>query len=280
MATITDPSDGSVGRLDDAIEALRIERRRVVDEREAFRAFHSRIESVPVEPIETGGGWGPTAGGFGDAGRLCDSGDTGGSIDVRAPAGSGLVAVRDAYAETVMSVPHYELEYNDTYERSVAAELGPEMAYALTRTSRFHAEYKRSLLDAVEASIAERERFTETLQSERRSLDRAVSRLAPIEREITATAREEIPGADFGVLDACRARTKALRSDCDRIAARRQREIADHERSLALGDEIELVTYLYQDLSVTYPVLAAIGTVGDRLDALRREIERDIAGAG
>ncbi|GAB7009161.1 DUF7260 family protein [Halorubrum trueperi] len=275
MATIDGSSDGGLVALDDAREVLRVERRRVVDEREAFRAFRDRIESVSTEQIETDREPGAAAYGIGGADGL---GSPSGPIGTHAPAGSGLVAVRDAYAETVMSVPHYDIEYDDTYERSLAAEFGPEIAFALTRTARFHAEYKRSLLAAVDDAIDERELFAETIGSEIESVDRAASRLTPIDRELEAMAREEVPDGDFGALDACRARTNVLRSDCDRIAVRRQREIVDHERSLALDGDVDLATYLYQDLSVTYPVLAAIGTVGDRIDALRRDIEREIAG--
>ncbi|ELZ40833.1 hypothetical protein C472_01342 [Halorubrum tebenquichense DSM 14210] len=186
-----------------------------------------------------------------------------------------------------MSVPHYEAEYDDTYERSVAAEFGPELAYALTRTNCFHEEYKRSLLSAVETAVQEREAFLDALESEIESVERARSRLDPIRTEIAAID-EELGGDEsadgfdaptFGALDACRTRTEALREDCDRIAARRQRVLADHDRRLALSDDLDLPAYCYQDLDVTYPVLAAVAAVGDRLDALCRRIEREMGRA-
>jgi hypothetical protein len=180
-----------------------------------------------------------------------------------------------------MSVPHYEAEYDDTYERSVAEEFGPELAYALTRTDSFHEAYKRSLLSAVETAVQEREAFLDAVESEVESVERAGSRLDPIRSEIEAVD-DELGEADaasvgFGALDACRTRTEALVEDCDRIAARRQRVLADHERRLAIGDEIDFATYCYQDLDVSYPVLAAVGTVGDRLERLRDRIERAMA---
>jgi len=283
MGTTTDPADGSPELLDDVCEALRTERRCVVDEREAFHAFRGRVASVPSEPIRTDGGAGPAAGEgpIGVSGRtraVRTSGPAGASAS-GPPAGSGLVAVRDAYQETVMSVPHYDIEYDDTYERSVAEEFGPELAYALTRGSRFHAECKRSLLAATETAIEERERFVETIQSETESVDRAASRLAPIRSEVASTARTEFSEDGFGTLDAYRARTEALIDDCDRIAARRQRELASHERDLASDCDLDIPTYLYHDLDATYPVLATVGAVGDRLDDLKRRIERAMADA-
>jgi len=284
MATTTDPADGGPGLLDDAREALRVERRRTCDEREAFRAVRGRVASVPSEPIRTDGGTGAVAGGSGPVGVTGGAGAVGtaglpGASSSGPPAGSGLVAVRDAYRETVMSVPHYEAEYDDTYERSVAEEFGPELAYALTRGSRFSAECKRSLLDAVENAIEERERFLDTVESEVDSVDRAASRLAPIRNEVVSTARTDFSQDGFGTLDAYRARTEALIDDCDRIAARRQRELASHEPDLVSDCDLDIPTYLYQDLDATYPVLAAIGAVGDRLDDLKRRIEHAMAEA-
>ncbi|QAU11479.1 hypothetical protein EKH57_01030 [Halorubrum sp. BOL3-1] len=278
-----------------ARETLRVERRRVVDEREAFRAFRGRVSSIPDESgstdpadVSEGGGLAGAGGAFG--GTMDGSVGVGGATT---PAGSRLVAVRDAYRSTVMSVPHYEAEYDDTYERSVAAEFGPEIAYVLTRTNCFHEEYKRSLLSAAETAVQEREAFLDALESEIESVERARSGLDPIRTEIeaiedelggdgereTAGAGGGTDAADFGALDACRTRTEALREDCDRIAARRQRALADHERRLALSDDLDLPAYCYQDLDVTYPVLAAVAAVGDRLEALRRRIERGMGRA-
>ncbi|WP_280587293.1 hypothetical protein [Halorubrum sp. Boch-26] len=287
MATTTDGPDESRTAIDGAREAIRVERRRTVDEREAFRAFRGRVESIPTETVTPVGS--PATAGLGD--HAGPSG-TAGNSDVPAaagaaagagvggpgtPPGSGLVAVRDAYAETVMSVPHYEDEYDDTYERSVAAEFGPELAYALTRTAGFHPEYERALLDEVDAAMEEREQLIERLRIETESLDRAGSRLAAVRREI-ASLDAAVPEGGFGALDACRARAGVLVEDCDRIAARRQRVIAEHARELRLDDAaVDLPTYLYQDRSATYPVLAAVGSVGSRLDDLTRRIERAMA---
>ncbi|KOX95686.1 hypothetical protein EXE48_08865 [Halorubrum sp. ASP1] len=264
--------------------ALRVERRRTVDEREALRAFRGRVSSVPTEDGNaTAAGpaaMDPTRGAGGAIGGAAGSPDGAGGA---ASPGSGLVAVRDAYRATVMSVPHYETEYDDTYERSVAAEFGPEIAYALTRTDSFHEAYKRSLLSAIETAVQEREAFLDALESEIESVERAGSRLDPVRSEVAAIDDELGDGdaaaaaAGFGALDACRTRIEALVEDCDRIAARRQRVLADHERRLAIGDDIDFATYCYQDLDASYPILAAVGTLGDRLERLRDRIERAMA---
>jgi len=289
MTTTANSSGGSRATLDDAREALRVERRRTADEREAFRAFRGRLESVSTESPSPGGSPATSRGGPGTPPGISGSGGVSGATAApdatgdassgvsAAPPGSGLVAVRDAYAETVMSVPHYEDEYDDTYERSVAAEFGPELAYALTRGAAYHPDCERALFDAVDAAIAERERLEGRLRREAESIDRAGSRLAAVRREI-ASLDAVVPDGDFGALDACRARAGVLVEDCDRIAARRQRVIAAHERELRLDeDAVDLPTYLYGSIDATYPVLAAVGAVGDRLDELTRRIESAMA---
>jgi hypothetical protein len=293
-----------------ALAALRVERRRTVDERQAFEAFRDRVSSITAEGVSVDPSTAGPVTGLGGAGSGGDGAVGGGAVDafgdalgrgtdeagdgVTAAAGSGLVAVRDAYRATVMSVPHYEAEYDDTYERSVAAEFGPEIAYALTRTTRFREEYKRSLLTAASTAIEERGSFLDAVESEVESVSRAGSRLDPIRSEIEAI-RDELGVTDerdgdgertgarapptFGALDAFRTRIDSLRDDCDRIAARRQRAVADNERRLALDSDLDLPTYCYQDLDATYPVLAAVGAVGADLDALRRRIERSMGRA-
>ena len=270
-----------------ALAALRVERRRVVDEREAFRAFRGRVSSIPDESGSAGTARSELDGRRGVGGAVGSA--VRDAVGNAPRPGSRLVAVRDAYRATVMSVPHYEAEYDDTYERSVAEEFGPELAYALTRTNCFRGEYKRSLLSAAESAVAERKRLLDAVESEIESVERADSRLGPIRSEIGAiedeigvAGSEGVDGADvddlgFGALDACRTRAEALRDDCDRIAARRQRVLADHRRRLALGDDVDLPTYCYQGLDVSYPVLAAVGVLGDRLTLLRSRIERAMA---
>ncbi|MWV65353.1 hypothetical protein GRS48_11055 [Halorubrum sp. JWXQ-INN 858] len=267
------PTEDVATAVHAARETVRVERRRVVDEHEAFEAFRSRVrrvrtESSPTDGLESGYG-GIAAGG---AARARGIGSGGGV------SGNGLVAVRDAYTATVMSVPHYDEEYNDTYETSLAAEFGPDLALALTQEASLHDRYKRSLLSKTTAAIEERDAFADALDAEAGSIDRAANRLLAVLEEVATLSRTDRSALGFGALDAYRARTTVLTGECDAVAERRQRDLAEIERTLRLGDGVpDVATYLYQDLAVTYPVLATIGVVGERLTRLRHEIEREMA---
>lgn len=243
----------------DAMDDLDVERRRLIDERQAFEAFRSRVERITLDGEPT-----PTAPPT--------------SLHRQAQvSGSGLVAVRDAYHETVMAVPHYEAEYNDTYPQSLVAEFGPEVAVALTQGSAFTERYKRSLRSKTMESIDERERLIEAVDMERESLERTTGRLASITEELRTLAGSPLSALDYGALDAYRVRTETLESNCDAVARRRQRELAATNRSLQLDDTLpDVATYLYQNRSVTYPALATVGELGDRLCTLRDRIEREM----
>lgn len=270
MVDTTDPDDVAAA-VHRARETLRVERRRTVDEREALRAFRARVARLSPAPSSTGGSAGRGVPGVGI--RTANRGIADGGTS----AGSGLVAVRDAYVDTVMSVPHYEEEYDDTYESSLAAEFGRELALALTHNNALDERITVSLLDAVDKAIDERETFLDVLDAEAESIDRGSERLSAVIEEIATLARTDLDDLDYGALDAYRARTTTLEGECDSIAARRQRDVADVDRSLRIPDAApDLPTYLYHELPVTYPVLATVGSVGDRLAGLRREIEREL----
>ena len=311
----TDPPDDSTGPTDDppdaadrprvpetslraAREAVRIERRRVADEREAFEAFRARVRRIPPDTTTADA----TITGTTARAETTGSGATAPRPDPRTPdamtaapgvlpagspspsvasspstTGRGLVAVRDAYEETVMSVPHYEAEYNDTYERSLLAEFGPELTAALTREPRLGDRTRSSLLSRTTEAIEQREMLIELVAAEADSLDRAASNLRPVLDELATLSRTDFTAERFGALDGYRARLAVLEDTCDGIAERRQHDRTDAERSVVIGAVPDVQTYLYQELPVTYPVLAAVAEAGDRIGSVRDDVARAMA---
>ena len=262
-ADVADDCVTPLCRLRRAHEVVRVERRRTADERAAFTAFRSRVDAIPAtaaarttsQPIGTQ----PTIGH--GAPRM----------------GTELLAVRDAYQSTVMSVPHYEEEYNDTYAASLAAEFGPELAAALTRESVFHEHVRQSVLEQTTVAIETRDEFETVLDREQESVRAAVDELHSLDESVESLGETAVEQQDFGALDAHRARLEVLERRCDEVATNRQEERAATERSMHFdGETDDVQTYLYQDLPVTYPVLAAVAAVGRQIGAVRRDVERAI----
>ena len=98
------------GPIDAARRALQRERRQLRDEREALKAFGKRVAEIDTASPAAGHQRFPLAG----------AGST------------GLQSVREAYADTVMDVPHYELAYDESLPEHMAGELGEELAAAVT----------------------------------------------------------------------------------------------------------------------------------------------------
>jgi len=239
-------------RLDAARRLVRRERRRTVDEREAFDAFARRVAEAPTD------------------GGAAVTGGNGPLVGAR-PA--GIAAVERAYAETVMAVPHYEEEYGDGYAASLAAEFGPQLAAGLTEgalTDRL----RDAVVAAADRARDDRDALVDQLDVEAASLADCGERLVAVHDELDRHHRA-FAGESYGALEALHRRLGVLAETCDGIAADRQAHLREHRDDLALPEGCpDLPAYLYADLDATYPALAAVADAADRVADARRDVER------
>jgi hypothetical protein len=237
------------------------ERRRCVDEREAFAALADAVAdletagvrsdpvSVPAGPgVGTGGAAGPTTGG-----------------------------VRAAYERTVMSVPHYEAEYGESYRESLAVEFGPDLAAALTGPVTLTPRLREAAVTAAGLAREERAAFVERLDAERASLDRVADGIAAVRADLAARDDRPLGDRSFDDLRGLRAAVVDLRGRIDDLAAARQRRLARYRGEFDLVDS-SLPAYLYAELETDHPALAALASVGGTLATARRRVERALAG--
>jgi hypothetical protein len=247
-------------RLADAVSELRRERRRIADELEALGAFADRVRSIPTEhhtprtrqPV---------------------------GVATEAPgAETGLRRVREAYESTLMSVPHYVDEYDDTYVESLAGEFSPDIASALTDGAAFNGRCKRTLLSAVETSRSARDSLLDVVERERESVLDAKSDLEGLASECVRLGSTEFGGLRFGTLDAYRSRLRVMEGNCEALSDRRQDAIFDQRRIQRLPADVPDVTvYFYQDLDADYPVMSVVAALLDAIAAQRRRVEREMA---
>lgn len=246
-------------RLADAVSELRRERRRITDELEALEAFADRVRSFPTErhspqkrqPV----------------GITADSGGT-----------TGLQRVREAYESTLMSVPHYVEEYDDTYAESLAEEFSPDIASALTDGTVFNNQCKQTLLSAVETSRSARDSLIDVVDRERKSVVEAKSELENLAAECGELATVEFERLRFGTLDAHRARLQVMKDNCEALSTRRQDAIFDQRRIQRIPADVPDVTvYFYQGLGVDYPVMSLVAELLDVIAARKRQVEREMS---
>ncbi|KAB7517623.1 DUF7260 family protein [Halosegnis rubeus] len=246
----------AIEAVDDAREILRHERRRVADEREAFDRFARLLAGVESET--------PTA----TTGSRTLLGDGGVSAGAR--------AVRDHYQSTVMSVPHYDSEYGDSYRESLAIEFGPDVAVALE--SGFDARTKQAVHAAARDAHADRVRFVDALDAEAAALTDYRETCLAIADERLAVAEEAHGCEEYGTLDALRTRCLTLEADCDGLAGERQQAVRACRADLGLPDAYpNLQEYLYAPLETDYPVLAATTDIAAQLRDCRQTVEERLA---
>jgi hypothetical protein len=252
----TQPSETNVReRLSAAKSALGRERRRTADELEALERFESRVRAIDPERGAAG---------------------TRRTVDTEAAKRvDGLDRVREAYEATLMSVPHYAEEYDDTYTESLAGEFSPDIAAALTAGTAFDARRKRTLLSAVTAAQSARESLLDVVDRERDSIDEATETLPSIADELAELQSVDFEAEPFGSLDAHRARLGVVERKCETLSERRQREIFGQRRIQRLPtDAADIAVYLYQDLEVSYPVVSLIAELSGTIGELQTRVER------
>ncbi len=224
-----------------AKELCEEERGRTGAEHVAFDRFVKRTRGLPtanVTAMETAG--------------------TGPLLHRETPAGSGgLSTLKDTYRETVMDVPHFEEEYNETLEEHMVAELGPDVAHGVMGESRLTPPIKRGVVEAATDARERRRALLTVLEEEAQSLDRHNDTLASIERSVETTTAPLCADRTYDELVAARNELHRNREQLNDVCRERQHDRRDGQLvSLRLRDEIDLQEFLYSRLEVTYPVIA------------------------
>lgn len=249
-------------RIETAIDALDHELNCATVERDAFAQFRSRVTAIEPTPAT------PSQSAVTPGGDVAVLAGTGSEPDPAAR------AVRRAYRETVLSMPHFEAEYDESISQNAAAELGTGLATRLFDDGHLTPRVHDTLLAACDQAIEERETYRETLQTERASLCHARDRLDEIESravELGLAIDETTDSRECGAIDR---ELRALESDCETLAKRRQKLLHGRSTARLVGITAEsLVRFLYAECDATCPALA---DVADCLDTIRTHRERSL----
>ncbi|AZH25605.1 DUF7260 family protein [Haloplanus aerogenes] len=241
-------------RIDDALGAVAEERVSVQAEYDALETFDRRVAELSTVTVSPG------------SPLVADP----------QPSGQSLERARTAYAETMMSVPHYEAEYGDTVAESLAAEFGDDLAAALLGGTALTPELRDAVRAAATAARHEREEFLDVLDREADSLATAEDDVATLRADLDALDDRPLSGRSFDDLHDLWSTFREFQSRVDGIALHRQETIRGHRSDLP-GVPTDLCEYLYADLSVSYPVLATLADLGDDLERARGRVARALA---
>lgn len=255
--------------LDSIRRSLHAEQKRTEIERDAFTEFATKI--TDLQPATK-----PSS----PSSRHNKLQDASGAVAIQSqpisePSTTNkLATIRNAYEQTVMSVSFYEDEYGDTYEESIRAEFGSDIATTLTQSPSLSPIAKQVLLAKIEEACSKREELIATCELERESVDEAAVVLQPIAEELQSLESIEFANQGFGALEAHRARLLVLEDKCEHAAATRQATIHRHRTEYDLPvDEPDICVYLYDEFELSYPILGLCSDLALKIDNHRQQVE-------
>lgn len=253
-------------RIEAALEQVDAEIAATDAEANAFKTFGKRLRSM--EPDHRAKQTSVAVTGSGAAGvtMLASS---------NRPVDNSLRRVRTAYRETVMAVPHFETDYDDTLAENVATEFGEEVARHVVDGDALMPVLYRALVDAVETARFERTRFLGLLRTERESLVSTAHELNEIEGcALQLADRLSSPEPDVSP-DAFDAEIRELRERCESLLEARQQTIHDRFVPALSGVERQSLTrYLYSSSETRFPALSDIACCLETVDAQKQSARR------
>lgn len=245
-------------RLPDAVDVTREEYERTAAERDAFEQFTQRVAAI--EPADGNPAHRGTSSESPATGPVATRTTEVPSGPRSTPGETPLEGVREAYRETVMAVPHYEEEYGEPLEENMAAELGPEVARAVTEGEVLPRQLQATLLQKSQQAYEQRADFLHPLENEYETLVDARRRLRGTCETTTSIEESMFPRPVREIVQSWE-RLDKLEDDCEDLLAERQAQL--HERTWR-GPSRSLQLFLYRSRPWTYPVL------NDGLDAISR----------
>ncbi|GAB7013187.1 DUF7260 family protein [Halolamina salina] len=239
-----------------ATEAIRREYEAITAEQDALSSFVSRVRELSAAgpaPTVEGGGVGVVGAANGQSG--------------------GMAQVREAYRETMMDVEHFERDYGESLPVNLANEFGDGVAGAVVANDALSPQVKRAVIASAEESCARRDRYLDTLDDERRRLERAGDALDDAAARCAELDGDRLRRESFDDLQARFECLDETRESLEATLARRQEQI---QEGVTFGwqreDSESVYRYLYRDLDATYPVLADGTRVLARMDDVESRI--------
>jgi hypothetical protein len=172
-----------------------------------------------------------------------------------------LRTARTAYRDSIMSVPHYDSEYGESFKRNLTAEFNQTIAICLVTGTKFTKPIQNALIRAVKQRRYSRERFDTELQKERRLLQRVIDSLSNIESRTHQIGIQSNGAANSEQSYSLRDELNQLEVRCGSLTEARQMTIHNRRNMEWAGvGSGSLVMYLYDDLPTRTPALSAIAS--------------------
>lgn len=253
-------------RIPDAIALVGQERDRTAAERDAFDSLARRVSAIEMSESQTS--------------RPTGNRQEPAAISVSTKVGNyaggrsiPMAEVEEAYRETVMTVSHYEQEYDEPLIEHLAAEFGTEMGIAVSQSETLTPQLREALVTASIQARDERVELLVQLDEETQRLKETSTSLEELCEAVSTVEASLAQRADRELADAWE-RLEALEGDCRTLLQEQQCRI-DGSNS-----ELSLQKYLYGPQEWTYPALGDSLAGMDRVHRAKHRIVRTVLRRG
>jgi hypothetical protein len=258
-------------RIANAEEEVTSELSRIRAERNAYRRFRKRVSQVDASRPQ------PSPQIDASQPQVAELSGSAGVVQTRPP-DDHLSEVRDAYEETVMSVPHYEEDYGESLARHMQTEFGDEVTAAVVDGDQFSPQLKQALLQQATTNQLKREKLMRKLEEEFDDLSTFKSRLRRIDQRRERTVDEPAYRASFEELTEAWHELDELEAECEDLLAERQSEMRTEVTVGPPGEgDHAFHRYLYSGLESAYPILSVGVDVYDRVREAKRDVTNSLA---
>ncbi|MFP8890554.1 hypothetical protein ACLI4U_12340 [Natrialbaceae archaeon A-CW2] len=239
---------GATGRFNEVLQTVEKEQKRATAERKAFQKFRREVVNVSPTTVTT-----PVSSTMTVTSNTASAGHT------------SLEKVRNLYEKTIMSVPHYEEEYGNNLQVSLAEEFNRDLQIAIEDGQQFSPPLKQALIEESMTAIERRDFYLEFLKHERRSLEVIREGTAKIDEILQDIHDDELSECSYGeLIDDYRGICREIRH-CKYLIDLRQQSMHTHNRNLMLPKGPFIYEYLYRNTRSNFP---ALDELIDRLETL------------
>ncbi|OYR66989.1 hypothetical protein DJ71_21805 [Halorubrum sp. E3] len=257
----------------DATGKCRREKRRVLDERDAFSEFADRVAALDLGSVPS---LTPDSGG--PVRRFHRTTESGKPVSIT------LQRVISIYRETVMSVTHYEREYDETVSESLTAELGPDTVMSLAANKNLSPPAQNALVSRSREAADARDSLADAIEVELDALADVESELSTIDRRRRRLIShlDEVNVDETGAALDIWHQLNDLEIETEKVATERQRSLRNSPMQIDTGivdtGEMAFYDYLYGSTDgPSHPVLAQIADLTAEIRDNRDHVATQIA---
>lgn len=252
----------AVIHLKKASNAVNEERSRTAEESDALAEFIRRVKAIEPTTPKTN----PMVVGGPSVVTSPDSFDVNGND-------YSLEELQTAYRDTMMAVPHYDEDYDESLFVNMAAEFGTDIATAVSEGAEFTPQLKSAIVEKSRESHQQRVQLLSGLRTEADQLRAAQSTARSINQSLDQHSDSNTASLSYNELISRWHRLCDLEQSCSDFLQDRQQHI--HSREVISNSGLGNLTfneYLYGSLPVVHPVLVSFTELNTRIRETKQSI--------